>query len=187
MTTTALVPGSIGAVAAKTGAPLALAMMDVEAVVIVDTSGSMSAHDSRGGQSRYDVACQELATLQARMPGKLAIVSFSDMALLCPTGEPSFLGSGTDLAGALRYAKTFDVDGVRFIVVSDGEPDSEQDALAEAARIRGRIDTIYVGPESGAGREFLARLARASGGQPVAAERVLELAAAVTLLLDGPR
>lgn len=185
--TTALVPGSISAVAAASGKPLALTMMDVEAVVIVDTSGSMSAHDSRGGQSRYDVACQELATLQARMPGKLAIVSFSDVALLCPTGVPSFLGGGTNLAGALRYAKTFDVDGVRFIVVSDGEPDSEQDAFAEAARIKGRIDTIYVGPESGAGREFLARLARASGGHPVAAERVLELAAAVTLLLDGPR
>lgn len=183
----ALVPGSISAVARDSGRPLAMTMMDVDAVVIVDTSGSMSAHDSRGGQMRYDVACQELATLQARMPGKLAIVSFSDIALLCPTGVPSYLGGGTNLAGALRYAKTFDVDGVRFIVVSDGEPDSEQDALAEAARIRGRIDTIYVGPEMGSGREFLARLAGASGGKPVVAERALELAAAVTLLLDGPR
>jgi hypothetical protein len=67
-------------------------MMDVDAVVIVDTSGSMGVHDSRDGQQRYDVACQELAALQARMPGKLAIVSFSDTALLCPTGVPSYLG-----------------------------------------------------------------------------------------------
>lgn len=185
--TQALVPGSISAVAQDSGRPLALAMMDVDAVVIVDTSGSMSAHDSRDGQTRYDVACQELAALQARMPGKLAIVSFSDGALLCPTGVPSYLGGGTNLAGALRYAKTFDVDGVRFIVVSDGEPDSERDALTEAARISGRIDTIYVGPEMGSGREFLARLANASGGKPVVAERALELTAAVTLLLDGPR
>lgn len=185
--TQALVPGSISAVAQDSGRPLALAMMDVDAVVIVDTSGSMGVHDSRDGQQRYDVACQELAALQARMPGKLAIVSFSDTALLCPTGVPSYLGGGTNLAGALRYAKTFDVDGVRFIVVSDGEPDSERDALTEAARISGRIDTIYVGPEMGSGREFLARLANASGGKPVVAERALELTAAVTLLLDGPR
>jgi hypothetical protein len=39
----------------------------------------------------------------------------------------------------------------------------------------------------GSGREFLARLANASGGKPVVAERALELTAAVTLLLDGPR
>lgn len=185
--TQALVLGSIAAVAQDTGRPLAMTMMDVDAVVIVDTSGSMSAYDSRGGQQRYDVACQELAALQARLPGKLAIVSFSDIALLCPTGRPDFLGGGTNLAGALRYARTFDVDGVRFIVVSDGEPDSKTDALAEAARISGRIDTIYVGPESGAGREFLARLANVSGGKTVVAERALELTAAVTLLLSWPR
>lgn len=180
-----LVPGSIAAVAEASGRSLAETMLRVEAVVLVDTSGSMNARDSRNGQRRYDVACQELAGLQRQMPGKLAIVSFSSYAAVCPTGTPDFLNGSTDLAGALTFAGMFDVDGIRFVVVSDGEPDSEQDALAAAAKIKGRIDTIYVGPEDGRGREFLARLARASRGQAVAAERVMELASAATLLLSG--
>ncbi|MCG3145993.1 MAG: hypothetical protein HONDAALG_03772 [Gammaproteobacteria bacterium] len=89
------------------------------------------------------------------------------------------------VAGALRFVKPFDVDGTRFLVVSDGEPDSAIDALAEAAKFAGRIDTIYVGPESGEGREFLARLARGAGGRSATATAGLHLAAAATLLLGS--
>ena len=183
--TTSIVPGSVHAVAASSGKPLALAMMDVEAVVLVDTSASMSDRDSRGGRQRYAVACEELMTLQAAHPGRLAVVSFSGDAKLCPSGVPEFLRGSTDVAGALRFVKPFDVDGTRFLVVSDGEPDSAIDALAEAAKFAGRIDTIYVGPENGKGREFLVRLARGAGGQSATATAGLHLAAVATLLLGS--
>lgn len=183
--TTSIVPGSVHAVAASSGKPLALAMMDVEAVVLVDTSASMSNRDSRGGRQRYAVACEELATLQAAHPGRLAVVAFSSDAQLCLSGVPEFLFGSTDVAGALRFVKPFDVDGTRFLVVSDGEPDSATDALAEAAKFAGRIDTIYVGPESGEGREFLARLANEAGGRSATATAGMHLAAAATLLLGS--
>lgn len=185
MTNTALVPGSVGAVAMAAGRSIAEAFLDVEAVVIVDTSGSMASRDSRGGASRYDVACQELAHLQAAQLGRLGLISFSSAAQFCPSGIPVNGGGSTDLAAALRLAKTADVSGMRFIVVSDGEPDSEKDALAEAARFSGRIDTIFVGPDGGAGADFLQRLAAASRGRSVGADRAKELAAATTLLLAG--
>lgn len=182
----ALVPGSVGALAQSSGRSVAEVFMAVDAVVVVDTSGSMAAHDSRGGQSRYDVACAELAKLQAAQPGKIGVISFSDSAQFCPNGVPVNGGGGTDLAGALRLAKTADVAGMRFIVVSDGEPDDEEAALAEARRFVGRIDVIYVGPETSThGRDFLARLARARGGEFVTADRAVELAAATTTLLLG--
>lgn len=183
--TQAIVHGSLSAIAKRDGVSLAESFVSADAVIIVDTSGSMYTNDSRGSKSRYDVALQELAQLQAHMPGKLAILAFSDDCIFVPGGQPPFLGGGTDLAGALRFAKVADVPGMRFIVISDGQPDDEQAALAEAAKYQNRIDTIFVGPENDwhGGRAFLERLAAASGGQHIAADRVKELAEKTKQLL----
>jgi Mg-chelatase subunit ChlD len=178
-----IVGGSIADVAQRTGRSIAQAFLSVDAVILVDTSGSMAACDSRGGQSRYDVACEELARIQEQMPGRVAILSFSGDTLLCPAGVPTFQGGGTNLAGALDFAKQADVPGVRFIVISDGEPDSESAALQAARTIQAPISTIYVGPEGGYGQDFLRRLAAANGGQSVTADRAKELAAKVETLL----
>lgn len=78
-----------------------------------------------------------------------------------------------------------DAADMRFIVVSDGEPDSERETLDVAARYQGRIDTIYVGPEDGAGREFLSRLAQQKRGKSVLAAQAHELAAHTERLLLG--
>lgn len=184
----AVVVGSISDVAQRNGTSLAESFVSCDAVVIVDVSGSMAAQDSRGGRSRYDIALEELASLQAHLPGKIAVIAFSDSAVFIPGGQPPFMASGTDLASALRFAKVADVPDMRFFVISDGTPDDEQDALRVAKTYSNRIDTIYVGPESGyaMGREFLETLARTSGGQSTTADRVQELAAKVeTLLLNS--
>ena len=89
----------------------------------------------------------------------------------------------TDLAKALKFAKMADVSGMRFIVISDGEPDSQQDALDVAKTYKNRIDTIYVGPENGGGQAFLQQLAKASGGQGVTSAQVKELASDIKTLL----
>lgn len=48
---------------------------------------------------------------------------------------------------------------------SDGQPDNAERALAVAARFRGAIDVLYVGPESDhAAIAFMRRLAGAAGG-----------------------
>lgn len=161
---TQLVAGSIGAIAQRTGQSIAQTFLSVDIIAVVDVSGSMVRHDARDNQSRYDVACQELAALQNKHPGRVAVVAFSSGVQFCPGGVPIYEGDGTNLAGALRFVKVAD-GTVRFVVISDGEPDNAEDALAVARTFTSRIDTVYVGPEGGRGAEFLRQLAAASGGQ----------------------
>lgn len=183
MTSQALVPGSLGAISKQNNQSLAETFLSVDALVIVDTSGSMDSRDARGGRERYAVACEELQQLQASLPGKIGVVAFSDTAIFCPGGVPTFLGAGTDLAAALRFVHAADGLDIRFFVISDGYPDSEHEALAEARKFKTRIDVVYVGPEGGPGSDFLAKLAAATGGESVTADRVSNLAQNVQLLL----
>ena len=186
MTPTSVIPGSLMFVATQARQSIAESFVNADAVILVDTSGSMAACDSRGGQSRHDVACQELARLQRDMPGKLAVISFADLAEFCPSGVPAPPQGSTNLAGTLTFAKCADIEGMRFYVISDGMPDSTSEALRVAATYHVPISTIYVGPESDTmGRAFLSQLANASHGQSVTADCVNELAEKMRPLLLG--
>lgn len=182
---TGIVVGSLADVAEKAGVSIAESFLNCEAMVLFDSSGSMGTPDSRGGRSRYEVALEELATLQASMPGRVAVIVFSDTAEFVPGGVPPLLGDGTNLAGALRFAKVADSDDMQFVVVSDGVADDPNAALAEARALGGHLDCVYVGPETDreGGRAFLQRLSAASGGQTVTADRAQELAAKIETLL----
>jgi len=183
---TQIIPGSIGAIAKQSNKSIAESFISADAIAIVDTSGSMLSEDSRDNKSRYDVACEELANLQNSLPGKIAVISFSDYTEFCPSGQPRLMGCGTNLAGALQFCKIADVPGMRFIVISDGQPDDRDQALGIAKTYKNRIDTIYVGPESNpSGRDFLTQLAKASCGQTITADRAKELASATRLLLNS--
>lgn len=182
---TQIIQGSLGAIAQQQGKSIAESFVNADCIIIVDTSSSMGQHDSRGGKSRYEVACEELKNLQASLPGKLALLSFSDDVIFCPNGIPFNYEGMTDLTKALKFAKMGDVSGMRFIVISDGEPNDEDKALAVAKTFKNRIDTIYVGPEGGEGQKFLQRLAKASGGQGVTSEKVKELESTVKHLLTA--
>ncbi|MEM4202476.1 MAG: vWA domain-containing protein [Candidatus Methanomethylicaceae archaeon] len=179
----AIVPGSLSAIAKQEGKSLAETFVNADLVVLVDTSGSMSSHDSRGGRSRYDVACEELAALQNNHPGKIAVIAFSSFPKFCPNGIPEYLGQSTNMAKALEFAKIADVPGIQFILISDGEPDDEQKTLSVAGTYRNKISTIYVGPEEQpAGRDFLQRLAAATGGRTMTVDRAKELKAGIEKL-----
>lgn len=171
-----VVKGSLADVTRQNHTHLAASFVNAECVILVDTSGSMGAKDAIGGRSRFDQACDELAKLQSVLPGKLAVLSFSSSVTFCPTGTPDFIGGSTDLAGALDYAKVADVGDMQFIVISDGEPNNPITALAAARKYTGKIDTVFVGPEGGSGRDFLDKLAKASGGQAVKAHQATALA-----------
>lgn len=182
----ALVKGSIGQLARESGKSIAETFIGADVVVLVDTSGSMGTCDAVGKQSRYDAACRELASLQANLPGKLAVLSFSDVVIFCPNGQPINLHSSTNLAGALRFAKVADVADMRFIVVSDGEPDDASAALTVARTYTNRIDVIYIGSElSKYGQDFLNELARASGGVSIAPGKAAGLGMIAEKLLLG--
>jgi len=163
-----LVTGSLSQIAQAQNISLAESFLSADAIVIVDMSGSMSASDAPGGLSRYEAAENELIRLQGEFPGKIAVVAFSDDAIFCPTGIPIRLGGNTNMAKALRFVKP--ADGLaRIILISDGEPDSASETLQVAGTFISKIDAVYIGPESRNrwstnGREFLEKLAAASGG-----------------------
>ena len=180
---TTVIPGSLQAQAEASGAGLAETFLSCDLIVLIDVSGSMDTRDAPGGRIRYDAACDELAKLQAGHPGKVGVIAFSTTPQFCPGGKPPFLSGGTNLADALDYAHL--VNGLcNLVVISDGEPNDEQAALAAARRFtESAISTVYVGPEGGAGQAFLRRLAAASGGQSVTAAKTAQLAAQVERLL----
>jgi Mg-chelatase subunit ChlD len=160
-----IVNGSLQAIAESSNQSLAQSFLSADAIVLVDVSSSMAEIDTRGGKSRYTVACQELAKLQARLPGKVAVIAFSSSPTFSPGGIPPFTGGGTDLAEALRFVHVADDVDMTFVIISDGEPNDEEKALKEARHFKSKIDTIYIGLEAGQGAAFLMRLADASGGR----------------------
>lgn len=186
MNDNAIVKGSIGAIAQEKGRSIAETFISADAIIIVDTSGSMGICDSRGNQKRYDVACYELAQLQKNLPGKIAVIAFSDEVVFCPNGKPWFFGSGTGMAKALQFVKVADqIPDMTFILISDGQPDNPNGTLRVASTFVNKIDTIFVGPENGSGRDFLQRLADASGGKSLqTATDVMQLDQAITGLLS---
>jgi Mg-chelatase subunit ChlD len=185
MTTTSITTGSIGQVAQATGMSIAKSFLSADVIVLVDVSGSMDAHDSRGGKRRFDVAVDELAKLQRDLPGRIAVVAFSTSVQFVPGGIPPFLAAGTALDEALEFVQPAD-GTVKFIVISDGCPDDERRALNIAGKFESKIDTIFVGNEMDLGAaNFLQRLASASGGKSVKAGGAAELAETVEKLLIG--
>lgn len=186
-----LVNGSLYQVSQQSQKPLAELFINVRAAVIVDVSTSMQSRDARDGKMRWQVAGDELTKLQGEMPGQIALFAFSDKVQFTPSGvlpETGKLGSTTHMASALKYVKSMglDIDGIRIILVSDGEPNSRDATLEQAAKFSQRIDTIFVGPIDSRGASFLDELARASGGIAATAERVSDLAdTAMLMLMEG--
>lgn len=181
---TSIIPGSIKSIAQQSSKSIAEIFMNVDAIILIDCSGSMDTHDS-GNLTRYERACQELKALQANMPGKIAVIGFSDKAEFMPGGIPSFLGGGTAMDKALQFVKVADnIPGMKFILISDGEPDSPEITLNIARSYKNKIDVIYIGDERRpTGRDFLNSLAQLTGGQSVTSDRAVNLQSGVMKLL----
>lgn len=170
-----IVQGSLQDVAQREGQSIAESFLSADAIVLVDVSGSMSG-------TPYQQACQELAKLQRDLPGKVAVIAFSDRPEFAPSGIPRFISGGTDLAEALRFVHVADGTGMRFVVISDGYPNDPEGTIREARKFQSRIDTVYIGPEGGDGEAFLKRLAQASGGR-ASTNKVHQIAERVERLL----
>lgn len=182
-----IVHGSILDRAIQTGASFAESFLDCDAVIMVDVSGSMSTPDAAFGQSRFQAANQQLEKLQGELPGRIAVCSFSDKAKFCATGLPRDTECTTDMVAALAFLKDFDDAGIRLILISDGEPNDEAGTLAAAGKFASKIDTVFVGSEMSAGREFLRKLSAATGGVSICQEtkQLDGLSANVRLLLGA--
>lgn len=159
------VKGSLAKIAEQNNQSIAETFINADVVIIVDTSGSMDMRDGNE-RNRYQIACDELAKLQAELAGRIAVLVFSDSVMFCPNGVPAYLGCGTAMSKALEFAKVADIPPMRFIVIADGYPDNREEALRVARTFESRIDTIYVGPESDASaKAFMQELANVKQGQ----------------------
>lgn len=170
------VKGSINDVAREQGRDVAELLAEVEVIIMVDSSSSMDTRDGgsyydQNTPSRYDRAREALATIQAQHPGKVLIITFQAGMIgsaattrFCLDGIPSRPAGMTPMHEAFQLAKPFAGTGVEIIVVSDGQPDSEEATLQEASFFRTeRISTIYIG-DGVAGEVFMKKLAGLGGG-----------------------
>jgi len=178
------IPGSLASQAVNTGHSIAETFVGADVIVLVDTSSSMRDRD-RTDKSRYERACDELAKVQASLPGKIAVLSFGDMVLFCPSGIPTQPCGMTNFTGALSFAKVADIEGMKFIIISDGEPNDEKSALQVARTYQNKIDTIFIGGEGDGSARFLAQLATASGGQSIKDFSAKQLEISVKGLLNA--
>lgn len=184
----ALAEGSVQDIAQREGISIEEAFLRAEYVVLLDVSYSMTLKDGRGGQTRHDVAEEELRKLQSKYPGKLALVCFSDTTVFVPSGVPDRLNGGTDMLSGMRFVQRVDGSVKLFFIVSDGQPNwgQEQECLDLAEQFKTPINTIFVGPEHDFNAiDLMRRLAKAGRGKNVNASEIGKLAEPFEILLLG--
>jgi hypothetical protein len=133
-------------------------------VILADTSSSMA--ESAGARTKAEILREALDQVWPDLQGgRLVAFDSTSRELMSPTTLPSPSGGtalhlALDAAAAHRPAKT--------LVITDGRPDSESEALAAADRLCGVIDVIYCGPDvDQVAIDFLRRLARLGAGRAV--------------------
>ena len=166
------VKGSLQSVANKSLITVAQAFVDCDVVVLLDVLASMMTadgqnyyHTSPHAETRYRKACNQLAKLQHDNPGKVCLICFDHQQTFEPSGIARHPNGSTDVAGALSYIWKADGLGLKFVLISDGEPDDDESAIAIARQFKSRIDCLFIGPEGSSGQDFLRRLAAVTGGK----------------------
>nr|WP_308006628.1 hypothetical protein [Xanthomonas albilineans] len=125
-------------------------------VILADVSSSMESV-AEDGRRKIDILRDAVDAAR----GRARLIAFSrTVRQVEQIPEPE---ANTDLAAGLAFAKSLDPGTT--ILISDGEPDNESAALAQARNFRGAIDVLYIGPEANARAiDFMRRLAAAAGG-----------------------
>lgn len=157
--------GSLQETSRSKNLPMEEVLMDVNHMVLIDTSYSMEGRDAGNGhEKRHDVAERELKVLQRDMPGKIAVISFSTDVMLCPGGIPHRFNQGTDIYKALQFIEPFDGTGIKFYLISDGECHDDR-VLEIAKQFQTPINCIFIGSEEGSdGRSMLREISKLSRG-----------------------
>ena len=130
-------------------------------VVLADVSGSMSTRDngSREKKTRFQLLTEALATI----PEGVIIIAFSDEAAEVTKATLRIDGGGTAMHLGIRAAVKH--SPIRTVIISDGEPDSEDAARRAIEELTGIVDVVYCGdPKDLRASEFLQSLAKAGAG-----------------------
>lgn len=126
--------------------------------LLVDASGSM-AGVMRNHKRRIDGLDEVVRDIRSKRP--VQMIAFGHDGAFKTESVPR-PGGGTPLTEAIVLAKQLNTG--RCIVISDGEPNNPQTALAAAKDYAGQIDVVFVGDPGEPGEEFLKALAQSTGG-----------------------
>jgi hypothetical protein len=168
------------------GTQISDAMMDVDMIVFIDTSGSMRTIDPGQNENRHTLAERQLVEIQGNNRGKVALCSFSNSVHFCPNGVPVIENGGTAMNEALKWALPMNGMGIDIVIVSDGSPNSKLMCLQTASLLDMIIHTVYIGPENDHDAiKFMKDLANAGKGKALTTEEVPQLGQKLQLLLSG--
>ena len=154
----ALVPIKKGSLADVAGGvntnphKMAMALKNAELMILVDCSSSMLTKDAgdHEDQARHEAAQECLDILQERFPGKIAVGAFSSESHgLVHTGVLPEPAGSTPLHLALDffYPKVI-ATKMKFVVISDGEPDDPTMCIRLAQKEKYPIYCIMWGPSA---------------------------------------
>jgi hypothetical protein len=137
---------------------------DEVVMLLIDTSGSMNEpvdYNAVPRVKRIDALRQVVAEIKSA--GHVPMIAFGgpyDCQVRFVDAVPDPDG-GTPLHAAIPMAKTYGAN--RLVVISDGQPDLPGECEEQARTFGGKIDVVFVG-SAGVGEEFLATIAKLSGG-----------------------
>jgi hypothetical protein len=109
--------------------------------LLLDTSGSMGS-ECNGKETRIDVLRKAVKSLDWQY---YQMFTFDNLCrrIASPDALWNCCGGSTNLALGLQEIAKFDPS--KTIVISDGEPNDEDDALAAARKLTGTISTVFIG------------------------------------------
>lgn len=170
--------------------------------VLLDCSDSMNDLVGSAGISKFRHLQIALQDLQRGFP-RVRLIAFGSIAVEVKTaaelpdpsgsnpGAPA-IGGSTDLAAALDLAAT--LKPRKTIIISDGLPDDEDDAMESSKAVTGAIDAIYCGPDAHPAVRFLRSLCHSAGGVATPWDGRAEIGGVLLRMLpppeaadDGPR
>lgn len=133
-------------------------------IILCDVSGSMS--EPAGDRQKIDVLREALSDILRDLEDCTILAFASHIKLVAQLSQLPTPAGGTALHLALRALAQLDPQAI--LVISDGYPDSPDLAFSAAARLSGRIDVIYIGPDDDAtAKAFMLALAKSHGGTVV--------------------
>ncbi len=152
--------------------------------VLIDCSGSMLDTIGSSRMSKFEHMQIALRDVLIGYP-KIRIIAFGTTAVEVPNPKDlACNGGGTNLAGGLEFVSKFKPH--KTIVISDGLPDSEEDAMDAADKMTGSVDCIYCGPDAHPAVKWLQSLAKSCGGVQATWDGYKPLGQTIRGLLPAP-
>lgn len=131
-----------------------------ETLLLLDASTSMDDHDSNGIPKM-----KTLGKMIKTMPNADKIYFNSDVFNYGKRTDTPAPNGNTDLALAFEYIKSNCMNKYKkIILISDGEPFSEHEAIQAALELKQPINIIFIGIKGSTGEDFMKRLAQITGG-----------------------